>query len=149
MWEDYSRNFEWLWFSTVSTCRYPHIHSHCLLVPIPWTCLCLFALSHLGRLFGKSLQTHITSPDFTLLVAEKEHMALPRTSSLDTSLIAPPQRGLSSIRSFCSRPHMKPHDWTHTPFSYLRLSLSSSCMCDFLTSQSLPLNPFGARPEVL
>ena len=112
--------------------------------------LVYFALSHLRRLLWKiAMDTNHLPLTSLCLLLKKVHMALPRTSSLDTCLIPPPQRGQSFVRSFCSRPHMKPHDWTHTPFSYLRLPLSSSCMCDFLTSQSLPLNPFGARPEVL
>ena len=53
----------------------------------------------------------------------------------------------SLIGSLCIRSHVKSHEVLHTPSSHLRLE-SLLPWTWFLTSQSLPLNPFGARPEV-
>ena len=97
------------------SCRIPYIHSLCFPVPIIRTFRCLLFHSHPRRLHGKSLQTQIITPDFNSLDEEKEHMALPSTSSLDTSQFVPPQRGLKSLRNYCSRPHVKPHDDVHEP----------------------------------
>ena len=66
-------------------CRLPHLHSYIHPAILIRILRCLHVHSDSGRLHGKSLQTHIITPDVILLDEEKDHMALLRTSSLDTS----------------------------------------------------------------